>query len=211
MNWLEQHNILNILLGESLHTEVLKRSSPLFRFLFRNKKITLEQINQICDLAFEKHDTYRKTIFNVISDIAELMTLDELDFLFKKVQNLPPQDLDQDILHLVKSIGKSVSLTVTTISKVKNNPDLMNDENITASAGESVYDIKITDENAQPVAEHGKDVVVIEEVNQEENEKLIKIVKEIVNFLWNIIAENPNLKQKNPQMINTVRVYIGWL
>lgn len=96
-----------MLLGESSHAEVLKRSSPLFRFLFRNKKLSLEKVDSICDLAMEKHDTYRKHIINILLDLAELMEIEQRQYLFDKVRNFSTQEIDYDILQLIKIIGVS--------------------------------------------------------------------------------------------------------
>jgi len=53
LNWLKENQIVNVLLGESSHAEVLRRSSPLFRFIFRNKELSLKNVEAICDLATE--------------------------------------------------------------------------------------------------------------------------------------------------------------
>lgn len=105
LQWIEHNQILNVLLGESAHAEVLRRSSALFRFLFRNNKVSLEKVHTICDLAIEKHDTYRKHILNILGDLAELMDMDQLKYLFEKIKSFPTQEMDHDILQLIKTIG----------------------------------------------------------------------------------------------------------
>ena len=84
---------------------MLRRSTALFRFLFRNNKVSLEKVNTICDLAIEKHDTYRKHILNILADLAELMDIDQLRYLFEKIKSFPNQEMDHDILQLIKTIG----------------------------------------------------------------------------------------------------------
>ena len=118
MQWLQKNQVLNVLLGESSHVELLRRSSPLFRFLFRNKELNLQKAEEICDLAIEKHDTFRKHILNIIGDLVELMQIDELQHLFQKIKNLQNQEMDLDILQLIKAIG-----THTNLSNKKSNDE----------------------------------------------------------------------------------------
>jgi hypothetical protein len=115
INWLEKNEITNILLGESCHAELLRRSSPLFRFLFRNGRLTLEKIDTIWNLALEKHDTLRKHIIKIVNDIGELMSYSELCHLFEKLKQINMQDIDQDTLQLLKTMGNNISV----IRKVK--------------------------------------------------------------------------------------------
>ena len=110
MEWLEEKDIMSVLLGESSHSELLRRSSPLFRFLFKNKRLSIEKIDFICQLAFEKHDTFRKQILKILVDLIELMDYSELEHLFEKLSLISIQEIDQDVLQLIKTIGNNISI-----------------------------------------------------------------------------------------------------
>ena len=117
-----------MLLGESAHAEVLRRSTALFRFLFRNNKVSLEKVNTICDLAIEKHDTYRKHILNILADLAELMDIDQLRYLFEKIKSFPNQEMDHDILQLIKTIGINSTSKVGDAAPERNMGPLTKEE-----------------------------------------------------------------------------------
>lgn len=36
LEWLEKHEVLGILLGDSIHPELLQRSAPVLSFLYKN-------------------------------------------------------------------------------------------------------------------------------------------------------------------------------
>lgn len=120
--WLEKNEIAGILLGESSHSELLRRSSALFRFLFRNKRLSMEKIDSICKLALEKHDTHRKYILKILSDLAELMNPAELEELFQKIKEMGAQEIDQDILQLIKTIGNNITIRHHQSSSGGNQP-----------------------------------------------------------------------------------------
>ena len=72
-------NILSILFGESSHVELIKRSGPLLRYLYGHKRISSEDINMIAQLAFSKHDAFRTWVFKILAEIADMMSIDELE------------------------------------------------------------------------------------------------------------------------------------
>ena len=103
-------------MGESSHSELLRRSSPLFRFLFKIKRLSIEKIDFICQLAFEKHDTFRKQILKILVDLIELMDYSELEHLFEKLSQISIQEIDQDFLQLIKTIGNNISIMCSPTS-----------------------------------------------------------------------------------------------
>lgn len=87
MDWLTEKNIVPILFGESSHTELIRRSSPLLRFLYVNNRITSQQIDTIAHLAFGKHDAFRTWVFKVLADIADVMSIEELEVSYVRRQS----------------------------------------------------------------------------------------------------------------------------
>ena len=72
-------NILFILFGESSHVELIKRSGPVLRYLYGFKRITSADINMIAQLAFSKHDAFRTWVFKILAEIADIMSVNELE------------------------------------------------------------------------------------------------------------------------------------
>jgi hypothetical protein len=151
IQWLEKNEILNILLGESSHAELLRRSSPLFRFIFRNGRLTLEKINSIFSLALEKHDTLRKNILKILSDIAELMGHSEHNQLFERIKEMNPQEIDQDMLQLIKTIGNNIYLVNKTKTPKKTNNSILGGLNDTPTVPADAYtnESNTTNQNVQ--------------------------------------------------------------
>jgi len=78
----------------------------------------MEKIDSICQLAFEKHATFRKQILKILLDVAELMDINELEHLFEKVSQVNIQEIDQDVLQIIKAIGKEVSTSKKKVNKL---------------------------------------------------------------------------------------------
>ena len=85
LDWFSENHILSIIFGETSHTELIRRSSPLLRFLFTQKRISHQDLEMIANLAFSKHDAFRTFVFKALADVAESMNVEELEvnqFLF---------------------------------------------------------------------------------------------------------------------------------
>lgn len=81
LDWISEHNILSIVFGETSHTELIRRSSPLLRFLFTQKRITPQDTEMITHLAFSKHDAFRTFVFKALADVADSMSIEELEVM----------------------------------------------------------------------------------------------------------------------------------
>ena len=69
--WLEDNQILESVYGDSMHTEVIKRSLPLLRFYNKKKKLSKEKINWLWKLSQEKHAVFREIILKNIADLVK--------------------------------------------------------------------------------------------------------------------------------------------
>jgi len=219
LRWLKENQIVSVLLGESSHAEVLRRSSPLFRFLFRNEELTSENVGSICIFAIKKHDTIRKHILTILGDLAELMNIDDLQRLFEIIQDYTSQEWwDQDVLQLIKTIGNnSIPKREEEAASPKNRYRDKEDENsykitINEESREDYYNQGTKDDMEAFI---GSEVVkskkeekekVYVELSPEAREKGEKLAREIVEFLWNIIIEGKSGKNSNQQIVSSVRV-----
>ena len=70
---------MSIIFGETSHTEVIRRSSPLLQFLYSNKRVKLQDIDMIAHLGFGKHDAFRTFVLKALADIADVMSPEELE------------------------------------------------------------------------------------------------------------------------------------
>jgi hypothetical protein len=190
IQWLENNEIINILLGESSHIELLRRSSPLFRFLFRNGRLSLDKIDSIFSLALEKHDTLRKHILKILSDIAELMSHSEHCHFFERIKDMNAQEIDQDMLQLIKTIGNNIYLVNKTKTPKKNNNSVLG--GIDQATAPADMDINFTNNNNNTnniVQESIYDLI--------ENKEFLKNQKNMTDVFEERIENDPVDLEKN--------------
>jgi hypothetical protein len=86
--WMEKENIFNLIFGESLHTEVIKKSYSILEFLYKAGKITEKEFDIIWDCATKKHEAYKVAILKALSFLASKCSLEHLKYLFNKIKSL---------------------------------------------------------------------------------------------------------------------------
>ena len=104
LNWFIDNEILSILFGETSHPELLKRCHPLLRFMYANNSLKINELDNICNLAFEKHDAFRNSIIKIFADIADILQCEELEHIFSRMKSLKYTEIDNDILQLIKNM-----------------------------------------------------------------------------------------------------------
>ena len=97
-HFLIENKIIQILLGENVHDEILKRSIPLFHIL---SQYTNHQNNEIClpDFTYEllwdnylnKHESVSSQIENIICNISNVLPEDKKSLLYNKLKSLSEQ------------------------------------------------------------------------------------------------------------------------
>jgi hypothetical protein len=68
LQWIEDHNIFNMLFGDNLHPEIIKRSREMLEFLYQNKKLTRTHLETLWDCATRTHEV-KQTKSNWIIEI----------------------------------------------------------------------------------------------------------------------------------------------
>jgi len=78
---LKDKNILNILLGEQMHEEILKRASPIFKLFAKFNQLNSAIYDLLLINCFEKHETIGRQIENIFYKIKEV-SIDKYDLNF---------------------------------------------------------------------------------------------------------------------------------
>lgn len=81
-----QNQIFSELFGEKAHFELIKRCFPITQFLYIHKQLSKEEILSILKLGRGKHETWANMISKVMADLAEILTLDDIETLIEYIQ-----------------------------------------------------------------------------------------------------------------------------
>lgn len=79
---MDQNQIFNMIFGESLHPEVIKKSYFLLEFLYDNDRVGVDQINMMWDCAIQKHEVYRVAILKAFIFLGSKVKCKELRLIY---------------------------------------------------------------------------------------------------------------------------------
>jgi hypothetical protein len=82
VQWLDNNSIFNMLFGESLHSEVIKKSHFLLEFLYANDRVGETEISMMWEQAMNKHEAYKIAIFKALIFLASKAKVAEIRFMF---------------------------------------------------------------------------------------------------------------------------------
>ncbi|CAD8081645.1 unnamed protein product [Paramecium sonneborni] len=104
INFLVKNKLFQELLGEKSHFELIKRSSPIIRFLYRNNQLQTSDIIQIFKMGKGKHESWSNFLFKILNDIAEIMSESDMEAILQEIQE---QKVDSNILNFIKCLGRN--------------------------------------------------------------------------------------------------------
>lgn len=80
IGWLKEKNIIEIIIGENIHEEIMKRSLPIFK-LFANKNILKIEILDLLWKTFtDKHESIAIQIEQLICDLVIHINQEKVTF-----------------------------------------------------------------------------------------------------------------------------------
>jgi len=100
---LKDKNILNTLLGEQMHEEILRRSSPIFKLFAKFNQLTSAIYDLLLINCFEKHETIARQIENIICDLSNHLNEQDKVYIFYKIKEVSIDKYDLNFLNFVKN------------------------------------------------------------------------------------------------------------
>lgn len=85
---MDRVRIFDLVFGDSLHSEVIKKSYALLNFLYQNNRIKKREIDKIWDCATKKHEAYKVAILKALSFLSKKASLADLNYIFEKLKSL---------------------------------------------------------------------------------------------------------------------------
>jgi hypothetical protein len=77
--------VLETVLGENTHIEIVKRSGCLLKFLAKQGSLPAEMIELIWKCQLGKHEEMVRVVYNIIKDLVAFIPLDFIDLFYSKI------------------------------------------------------------------------------------------------------------------------------
>ncbi len=140
--------MINIILGENIHEEILKRVFPLFKFYSLKKGLDATIYDSLLKNWNEKHESIALKIEDLICDILPFISKQDKRYLFQKINELRynsyyvKDDIDLNYLNFIKkftikSLNNEYNETNNNYSMVSNIGK--KNEYIDITANENIY------------------------------------------------------------------------
>lgn len=104
---LKEKNILNILLGEQMHEEILKRASAIFKLFAKFNQLNSNVYDLLLTNCFEKHETIGRQIENIICDLSIHLVEQDRVYIFNKIKEVGLDKYDLNFLNFVKNYSSN--------------------------------------------------------------------------------------------------------
>ncbi|CAD8169747.1 unnamed protein product [Paramecium pentaurelia] len=178
LKYIVDNQVFQELFGEKAHFELIKRSFPIIQFLYLHHKLSKDEILCILRLGKGKHETWDNMISKLLTDLAEILQLEDVETL---IQNIQQSQIDQNGLNFIKSLGRNKylrqDLDNNQNQRIGNNDDTFGRQNERMSGKRKEMEDMEQNKN--------------ETIEQFDREKAINLKSQIVEFLLNIVHEQP--------------------
>lgn len=81
--------ILEIIVGENTHTEIIKRAAPVIRFMALNGVFEESAVNLIWKCQLGKDEIQIRVVYQLIEEIIDTLDLVYIDQFFEKLKSVP--------------------------------------------------------------------------------------------------------------------------
>ena len=108
LKWISENKIVEILLGDSMHVEIIKRCHDILIFMCKHKYMPSDIINHIWKAGEGKHDSLVRGLYEMIIEISAYLSADSLKLLYEKIKEIPLSNYVELTLNLVKGFTDNV-------------------------------------------------------------------------------------------------------
>ena len=113
-NWIIQQQIVEYLFGDETHVELIKRSSVILGFLCQMNGLSNEHLNLIWKSTEGKYEDYILAIYDTITELSGVMSVEALEFMFSKMVMVPVEEYTEVTVSLIKEFSLKAMNTLTS-------------------------------------------------------------------------------------------------
>lgn len=100
--WILKNNLIELVVNDRPHVELIKRSSTIFKFLAQCHALNTSFLDILWRSMEGKHDSYIRATYNCIMEFASFLNEDLHDFMYQKIKSVPIEKYDESFLLLVR-------------------------------------------------------------------------------------------------------------
>ncbi|CAD8073216.1 unnamed protein product [Paramecium primaurelia] len=108
IKWISQNKILDYtLLGDSVHPELIKRSSDVAVFLCRNQAFQIDYIDKIWINNYDKHETTQLALYEFFKIVSPYLNFQGIEKLYNHISLISYSKYNENIVSMIKTFTES--------------------------------------------------------------------------------------------------------
>jgi hypothetical protein len=127
--WISDNKLVEYILGDSSHIEVIKRSATVLQFLSHNKQLTKHHLDLLWRSLEDKHEATVLGVYETINEIAEDLDKKAVDYIFSKIKSIPLKKYNEQTVKFVKDFTIKALKVAKKGKSSKELVDISSDEN----------------------------------------------------------------------------------
>lgn len=97
-----ENKIIELSFGKGIHTEIVRRAVDLVKFLAFYSLLEKSHLDLIWESSQGKHESIKHAIQQAITDLSNVLSYEDLDYLFEKIFQVEYRDYDNQMLVMVR-------------------------------------------------------------------------------------------------------------
>jgi len=126
IEWIFQNKIIELILGDSIHTEIIKRCHEILKFVAKYETIPLSLLERLWNTCEGKHETTLVGLYDIIIEISGYLNNEGIQFLRKKIESIPNELQNEMTLNLIKGFAQNTLPRIDTI-QTQNEEDFIDE------------------------------------------------------------------------------------
>lgn len=131
VKWVLNNKVFELILGDSIHIEIVKRCSDVLKFMAKFDTIPLEIVDLFWSACEGKHEALVRAIYDTIIEISSVLTKEGAERIHSKILAIPHEEINDIHLNLIKGFAINTlprNYDVADVIKAQESTDDTGDE-----------------------------------------------------------------------------------
>ena len=106
IDWVFKNKIFELILGDSMHVEIIKRTHEILKFVGKYQSIPLELIDLLWNSCEGKHEATLMGMYDLIVEISDHLDDEGIKRLKEKIESIPEEEHNEMTLNLIKGFAQ---------------------------------------------------------------------------------------------------------
>lgn len=106
VKWIQEKDLLQILLGQDIHQEILKRTPDILKFLASSNSLSPKNMVTLWESSVAQHESIVRSVYNTIANLSQELSLELLDVLYELIQTLKSEQYADFTIEFILEFSK---------------------------------------------------------------------------------------------------------